>query len=276
MLHGVNNDSRSGYIRSLQRTLTNRGKIAIGMNFRGCGGISLTAPRGYGGAYTGDIRYVVHYLSSILAPGESLVLVGFSIGANLLTKYLGEEGLSGTLPKCVVGGASLGNPLHIHSRNNMHFPFRQLIGQGVKLYLLEHWRVWKDAMSNPEIKTAMMKAFLATTIDQVDEAVAPIIVRNEPFYPFAAKIGYETVEDYWEDASSYRYIKHVSVPLLAIIAGDDQVVYHSFQQKLTYSILNPNVMCVETKCGGHLGWYVLCRFLCRCYSFLIVICTDPL
>ena len=254
ILHGINNDSKSGYIRSLQRTLTNRGKIAIGMNYRGCGGVPLAAPRGFSGAYTNDIRCVVHKLASRLAPGVPLFLVGFSLGANLVTKYLGEEGLNGTLPKCVMGGAALGNPLHIHSKNNLSLFFNCLIGQGVKLHLLENWKVWNDALVYPEIKRAMMTAIMATTVDQVDAAVAPVIIRNEPWYPYANKIGYENVEEFYADASSYRFIKHVSVPLLQIIAGDDKVVYHTFQQKLNYSISNPHVISVETNCGGHLGW----------------------
>ena len=254
ILHGINNDSKSGYIRSLQRTLTNRGKIAIGMNYRGCGGVPLAAPRGFSGAYTNDIRFVVHKLASRLAPGVPLLLVGFSLGANLVTKYLGEEGLNGTLPSCVMGGAALGNPLHIHSKNNLSLFFNCLIGQGVKLHLLENWKVWKDARVYPEIKRAMMTAIMATTVDQVDAAVAPVIIRNEPWYPYANKIGYENVEEFYDDASSYRFIKHISVPLLQIIARDDKVVYHTFQQKLNYSISNPNVISVETNCGGHLGW----------------------
>ena len=214
----------------------------------------MAAPRGYSGAYTNDLRFVVHNLASRLAPDVPLLLVGFSLGANLVTKYLGEEGLSGTLPNCVVGGASLGNPLQIHSKDNMHFPFKQLIGQGVKLYLLKNMKAFSSGIAYPEIKRAMKSALVATTIDQVDAAVAPIVIRNDPHYPFASRIGYKNAEEYWADASSYRFIKHISVPLLQIIAGDDKVVYHSFQQKLTHSILNPNIMSVETKCGGHLGW----------------------
>lgn len=255
ILHGINNDSNSGYVRSLQRTLTNRGKIAIGLNFRGCGGTPLAAPRGYSGAYTNDLRSVVHHIESRLAPGVPLLLVGFSLGANLITKYLGEEGLSGTLPSCVAGGASLGNPLEIHSKKNVHFPFSQLIGQGVKLYLIEHWRVFKEGFAQyPEQNRQIKQALMSVTVDQFDAAVAPIILRNDPYYPFTSRIGYKDVEEFWQDACSYRFIKHISVPLLQIIAGDDKLVYHSFQQKLTHSIRNPNVISVETQCGGHLGW----------------------
>jgi hypothetical protein len=109
ILHGINNHANFGYIRSLKRAVTNRGWIAAGFNFRGCGGEPMTTPRGYTGAYTGDIRCTVHRIAARLDKGAKLFLVGNSLGANLVTKYLGEEGNSGTLPDCVVGGVALGN-----------------------------------------------------------------------------------------------------------------------------------------------------------------------
>ena len=76
VLHGMNNDSSFGYVRSLMRTFTNRGWVAVGMNFRGCGGIKLATPRCYNGAYTGDIRGVVQHIESRLAPNVPIFLVG--------------------------------------------------------------------------------------------------------------------------------------------------------------------------------------------------------
>ena len=59
---------------------------------------------------------------------------------------------------------------------------------------------------------------------------------------------------YWNDASSYRLVRFISVPTLQLVASDDFLVYHTFKAKLSYSVANPNVMVVESKCGGHLGW----------------------
>jgi predicted alpha/beta-fold hydrolase len=254
ILHGINNDSNAAYIRALQRTMTDRGYVAVGMNFRGCGGVPLSTPRGYNGAFTGDLRCVVQSIQARLAPNVPIFLVGHSLGANLVAKYLGEEGLSGTLPLCVAGGACLGNPLEIHSKNNMHTPWKQLLAWGVKLDMALQWRTLRKTLMYPEFRRAYWKTLKASHIHEIDEALCPVTLRNDPYYPFAARIGYRNGEEYWDDASSYRFIKHISVPLFKIIAGDDKVVYHSFQRKLTHNILNPNIMSVETKCGGHLGW----------------------
>jgi predicted alpha/beta-fold hydrolase len=251
ILHGINNDSSFGYIRSLMRACTDRGWIAVGLNFRGCGGADLTTPRGYTGAYTGDMRCVVQNITARFEGDATLFLVGNSLGANLITKYLGEEGLSETLPKGVAGGISLGNPLHIHG-DNIHFPWDVLLALGVKKTLLEHWKSFKP-MKCPEYQAVLRRTMMAPTIQQLDEAICPIQINNNPVYPYETRIGYENAEAYWKDASSYRYIRHVSVPLLLLTSEDDFLVRGSVK-KMYYPLANPNVLVVNTKCGGHLGW----------------------
>ena len=75
ILTGMNNDTSFGYVKSLMRSYTDRGWISVAMNFRGVGGVPLTTPRCYNGGYTGDLRNVVQYLESRLAPSVPLFLV---------------------------------------------------------------------------------------------------------------------------------------------------------------------------------------------------------
>jgi len=252
ILHGMNNDASFGYIKSFMRTCTDRGWVAAGMNLRGCGGVPLATPRGYNGAYTGDIRCVVQHISARLADNVPLFLVGMSLGANLVAKYLGEEGLSNTLPKCVAGGVTLGNPMAINS-TKIDLLWSPLMALGTKKTLLESWSQLRH-MTNPSYRSAIRKAMTAFTLADFDEAMAPISVRNDPVYPFAFRFGFDDGQAYWEDASSYKPIRHISVPMLQVIAADDFLVFHPFRGRLAYCLANPNVMIVETKCGGHLGW----------------------
>lgn len=252
ILHGINNDSSFGYIKSLSRSFCNRGYVSASMNFRGCGGEKLTSPRGYTAAYTGDLRSVVRQISARLDENVPMFLVGNSLGANIMTKYLGEEGLFGTLPSCVSGAASLGNPLLIDS-SIVKFPFSVLMALGVKKVFLENLksiRGMKDSRSREILKNG----FLAPTISTFDNAVAPGMIRNNPYFPFDTKVGYENGEAYWFDASSYRFVRHISVPFLNITAQDDFLVSRPSRNKLGFCLANPNVMIVETRCGGHLGW----------------------
>ena len=39
-----------------------------------------------------------------------------------------------------------------------------------------------------------------------------------------------------------------------VSAEDDFLCYRSTQRRLGYALSNPNIMLVETRTGGHLGW----------------------
>lgn len=253
ILHGINNDASFGYIRSLMKACTDRGWVAAGYNFRGCGGVPLRTPRGYTGAYTGDLRCMITTVAKRMADENvPIFIVGNSLGANLITKYLGEEGRAGTLPPNVGGGIALGNPLQIHS-NNMHFPWAQILGMGVKKMILMHWKAFRKVTALDH-RDAIHKALMSRTIGQLDCALAPYMIRNNPEYPFEVRVGYEDGEAYWDDASSHKYVQFVSVPMLKVTAQDDFLVYNSSLRKMSHCLENPNVFVVKTKCGGHLGW----------------------
>jgi len=256
ILHGINNDANFGYMRSLMRSCTNHGWIACGFNFRGCGHVQATTPRLYNAGFTGDLRNVIRKVQSRLTDMDNtpVFLVGNSLGANIITKYLGEEGYSGTLPKCVKGGVSLGNPLEIHS-GNLDTIVGVLLGAGIKKTIFQNWKSFYHNMSNDmHYKKAVIKTILSKTIGQVDETMSPFLIRNESKYPFSTKIGFEDGNDYWFNSSSNRYIQHVSVPLLILESQDDFLIANPALRSLSQCMTNPNVLVVKTKCGGHLGW----------------------
>jgi hypothetical protein len=194
---------------------------------------------------------------------QPLFLVGNSLGANLLTKYLGEEGRCNTLHPCIAGGVTMGNPMHIDSRNASPI-VSPLIALGAKRGLYNIYPSMKAMVrSSSYFRQCMRKGWNALTLADYDNAMAPIFCRNEPSYPFQYQIGYhhhpinktDAAADYWVDASSYRQVPHISVPFLQLIARDDFLTYRSFRDHMYYNIINPYVMVVETTCGGHLGWH---------------------
>lgn len=270
ILHGMNNDSTFGYVRSMMRTATERGWIAVCMNLRGQDGlhqVKSNSPRGYNAGYTGDLRSVIHQIEyrlrrkdniagrdngNVEYVGGPLFLLGYSLGANIITKYLGEESLHGTLSKCIGGGAAMGNPLHINS-GSIHFPWNILLAAGIKRSLLQNFKAFREH-HDPGFQRAMFKACLAPTIGKLDDIAAPYILRNDNHPPYTSRIGFKDGEEYWWDSSSHRYVAHVSVPLLKISARDDFLVFGQFARKLNHCLENPNVVVVKTRCGGHLGW----------------------
>ena len=64
----------------------------------------VTSPQLYSALHTDDIRVAVMYISK-LYPRAPLIGVGFSLGANVLTRYIAQEGSSCRL----VAGCALGS-----------------------------------------------------------------------------------------------------------------------------------------------------------------------
>lgn len=57
--------------------------------------------------HTGDYGAMVDHLEKTY-PSTNLVAVGFSLGGNIVTKYMGElGGQEGKLPRNVIGGISI-------------------------------------------------------------------------------------------------------------------------------------------------------------------------
>ena len=180
------------------------------------------------------------------------------MGANLITKYLGEESLANTLPKCIIGGISLANPLSVEP-GNITFPFSMILTIAMRQTILKQWSWISPMMKNDynfrkSIYNLLLKCW---NITKTDEYTSLYMVRNQSSYPFQTQIGYLNPNEYRIDTRSYNHIRNIStVPLLMISAMDDFLVHENAMLKLGYSYLvNPNILVCMTYTGGHLGWF---------------------
>lgn len=65
---------------------------------------------------------------------------------------------------------------------------------------------------------------------------------------------YTTVNNYYRDASSCRFIEHVCIPLLCFNALDDPIAVDECIPWDEIKI-NPYVVLATTDKGGHIGWF---------------------
>ncbi|HEX8950316.1 MAG TPA: alpha/beta fold hydrolase, partial [Polyangia bacterium] len=108
--HGLEGSSKAGYVRGLVGELRAHGFGAVAINFRGCSGEPNRLPRFYHSGDTGDLAFVVERLRAE-RPGRALGLAGFSLGGNVVAKYLGERG--DTVPPEVRAGAVVSVPFDL-------------------------------------------------------------------------------------------------------------------------------------------------------------------
>lgn len=91
----------------LARARRLRWRVVV-FNSRGCGGSPVVTPQFYSASFTGDTREVVKHVYTRY-PNSNLYAVGWSLGANILVQYLGEEA-----ENCLLsGGVSLCNPFNL-------------------------------------------------------------------------------------------------------------------------------------------------------------------
>ncbi len=90
ILHGLEGHSRSKYVLGMARAARFHGLDVLAMNHRSCGGELNRKPGMYHSGWTLDLHEVLLMVEA-LGRYRSVDLVGFSLGANVVLKYLGED-----------------------------------------------------------------------------------------------------------------------------------------------------------------------------------------
>lgn len=108
ILPGLTGGSPEFYIRKSVQRLNARGWQCVVLNARGCADTPVRTAQLFSSAYTQDLRFVARHLADAFA-FETLLGLGFSMGANVLTKFLGEEREASPLE----AGMAVGNPFDL-------------------------------------------------------------------------------------------------------------------------------------------------------------------
>ena len=88
ILHGLEGSIKSSYAKGMISALEKSGFQAVFMHFRGCSGEHNKLIKSYHAGETNDFEYVLQAMRK-RNPSVPLAAIGFSLGANVLLKYLG-------------------------------------------------------------------------------------------------------------------------------------------------------------------------------------------
>lgn len=235
LLHGLEGSSRSGYIVSLAQALAGVGCAAVALNFRGCSGEPNRLPRAYHAGETGDVAFVVETLAQRF-PGRPLGVVGFSLGGNVVLRWLGEQGGAAAT---VRAAAAVSVPYDL-ARGADH----SMSGAG-RPYAL---RLIAELRAKARAKAALVagrvdleRTLRARTFREFDEA-------------FTAPLhGFRDADDYYAQGSSAPWLSGIAVPTLAIHALDDPFL-PSTALPLAALRANPAITLALSDRGGHVGF----------------------
>ncbi|KAF3020957.1 hypothetical protein E8E14_007228 [Neopestalotiopsis sp. 37M] len=240
VLHGLSGGSHEVYLRHAMAPLLESGKWeACVINSRGCAKSKITTGILYNARATWDTRQTVKWLRKTF-PNRPLFGIGFSLGACILTNYLGEEG-----SKCELKAAiACANPWNLEVSNNAlkrtfmgHHLYSRVLGTAMRKLADTHAEEIRKYTDFDLEKIAKL-----TYLWEFDREVQ------------TKAWGYPTENAYYRDASSVDSVMGIRIPYLAINSTDDPI---SAEEALPYGEIrsNPYAVLCTTSLGGHLGWF---------------------
>jgi predicted alpha/beta-fold hydrolase len=200
VLHGLEGNYRSPYASALLGAITARGWHGVLMHFRGCSGEPNRLQRSYHSGDTADLGRVANLLA---ARAPALALVGYSMGGNVLLKYLGERGRDAACATAVA--VSVPFDLAI-AADTLNRGFARIYQRRLVKSLQEKTRLKFARMTAPIDLAGLARC---TDFRSFDHRV------TAPLHGFAG------VDDYYTRSSCRPFLRDVAVPTRVIHAADD-------------------------------------------------------
>ncbi len=237
VLPGLQGGLTSHYVGRLLRACMQRGWRALVLNHRGCGEPNRL-PRGYHCGMTCDLEHLV----ALLRERESdvpVAVVGYSLGANIALKWVGEAGREGReVPVRAVAAVSA--PLNL-AKAARH------LERGFSRIYQRH--LLRSLYRDVEAKLRVMDCGLTITPAELR--------RLNTFFKFDDRItaplhGFASAADYYERTRTDVLLRHIQRPTLIVNALDDPFIPPSVLP--TADMLSDQVMLEVVPTGGHVGF----------------------
>ncbi len=233
VLHGLEGSIDSSYAKGMLFALKNAGLRALFIHFRGCSGEHNKSIRSYHAGETQDLSYVLETLHQ-REPSTPIAVIGFSLGGNVLLKYLGETELNNPV-SCAV---AISVPFLLNR-------FADKIQRGLSKIYQRH------------LLAKLRKKMVA----KAKHITFPIDLQNldkiKSFWSFdnlitAKLLGFRDAKEYYDSSSSHHYLSKIKKTTLILHASNDPFLPSDAipqQNKLPSS-----VQLELHKSGGHMGF----------------------
>ena len=242
LLHGLTGSSQSSYIKGLQLALSAQGLRSVTLNFRGCSGEYNRSARCYHSGETEDLHFLYQTLRR-REPDTPIAAVGFSLGGNVLLKWLGEQGHHLSLFAAVA--VSVPYVLSVcATKLDAGFSriYRKNLLRELKDYVLAKQRHLEQLGEHSE----------AGRIEQLGD-----LSSIQSFWQYDDRVvarlhDFKDVHDYYQRSSSRQFLKSITVPTLLIQAVDDPFMTAAVLPGLAE--LSSSIQLEITQGGGHVGF----------------------
>ena len=237
MFHGLEGSIESHYCHDTAAYLHNQGFAVVVMHFRGCGGKPNLLARAYHSGETQDAWALLNWLQAEY-PQQTKLAIGFSLGANMLLKLLGEYPQQNILQ----GAMAVSAPLvlsecadsinHGFSRRYQAYLLKSMLKNlAQKMNYIDYRGLIKvTAKQLPQIKTFR---------DFDQNITAPLH-------------GFKDATDYYQRCSALPFLVKIATPTLIVHAKDDPFMNENVLP--TAEELSTFVRVEISAKGGHCGF----------------------
>lgn len=234
LIHGLTGCEDSAHVRLDAAFWLSRGHGVLRLNLRGAAPCRPRCRGQYHAGRSGDLRAALDALPAAVKD-RGLLAVGYSLGGNMLLKYLGEEGGGAA----VLAACAVSAPIDLASSSRRIHAARNRPYHG---YLLR--RMKAEALAPPAALAEGERAAIAaarTIRAYDDEFVAP-------------RHGFAGADDYYARSSALGFLGRIRVPTLVIHAMDDPWIPEAPYRAFDWT-LNPALALALTPGGGHCGFH---------------------
>lgn len=207
LCHGLCGHSGSSYVLHMASQASARGYRVVAFVARGCGGVELTTPETFTAARTSDLKEALLLIHATYPDAAGVYGVGFSLGAAIIAKLVGEEAAEGT--ELLKGVVCVSIPWDFnHTTPVFAWWSKWKLANDLKRYVT---RGNNEHMLRQHPNVDMEAVLQSKTVREFDtHAVVPVH-------------GYKDVHEYYRDASPIAFSHDIHVPTLTLSADDDGI-----------------------------------------------------
>ena len=233
VVHGLEGSSESQYMLGIARNGLAAGMNVVRMNQRNCGGMDHCAPTLYNSGRSADVAAVARNLVEHDGiPG--FVLIGFSMGGNLVLKLAGEWGDDG--PAEFRGVAAVCPAINLAAgADALHEPHNRIYEYYFLLQLFQRLR--RKARLFPANFDASRLRGVKTLRDFDDRITAHYC-------------DFTGADDYYARSAAASVIDRIARPTLVIHAANDPFI-RILPETRQALLSNSHITYFETEDGGH-------------------------
>ena len=234
LMHGLCGSSASVYMSRIASKLNDRGHRTFRINQRGCGDGLGMSQFPYHAGRSADLGAVVEYVMT-LSPDSPINVVGFSLGGNIVLKWLGEDPES--LPAKLTHAVAVNPPADLQQCTE------SLVSPVGRVYDRHFARLLhRQALDTPRWHDYIPEEWSSRGPRRIlefdDLLTAPVG-------------GFDSAADYYRQSSAARVLGDIRVPTLILTSRNDPLIPIDTIECLPRS--NSVHLHVSTS-GGHLGY----------------------